>query len=285
MKAKIHWLLLITAVAGGLILAGCGNQLTIKRDNQTGDVVVKTETQPGQVAVIDSNIIIAKPLSGDQITSPIEVSGRAKVSEGKVVIRLRDAFENVMATTTALTGESAENWGFYKVNFDFPVSRTPYGWLEVFSIGPQDNSERNLISLPIFFAGYQNPTVKVFFSNIKEDPNLLDCSKVYPVSREINFDVQPLAGAIAELLRGLTDQDVNSGFVTNIPEEGVKVQSVSAQEGIITIDFNQALQEGVGGSCRVTAIRSQITETLKQFEGVKDVIISIDGKAQDILQP
>jgi len=45
------------------------------------------------------------------------------------------------------------------------------------------------------------------------------------------------------------------------------------------------LEEAVGGSCRVTAIRSQIEQTLKQFSTVQSVIISIDNRTEDILQP
>jgi hypothetical protein len=35
----------------------------------------------------------------------------------------------------------------------------------------------------------------------------------------------------------------------------------------------------------VAAISAQIRETLKQFSTVKGVIISIDGRTEDILQP
>jgi len=35
---------------------------------------------------------------------------------------------------------------------------------------------------------------------------------------------------------------------------------------------------------RVSAIRAQITETLKQFETVNEVIVSIDSRVEDILQ-
>ena len=49
--------------------------------------------------------------------------------------------------------------------------------------------------------------------------------------------------------------------------------------------FNAKIEEGVGGACKVTAIRSQITETLKQFFAVTQVIISVNGKTEGILQP
>jgi spore germination protein GerM len=50
-------------------------------------------------------------------------------------------------------------------------------------------------------------------------------------------------------------------------------------------DFNERLEYQVGGSCRVSAIRAQISETLKQFPTIKDVIILINGRKEDVLQP
>ena len=51
------------------------------------------------------------------------------------------------------------------------------------------------------------------------------------------------------------------------------------------VDFDEQLEFQVGGSCRVSAIRAQIIQTIKQFSTVKDVIISINGRTEDILQP
>jgi len=42
----------------------------------------------------------------------------------------------------------------------------------------------------------------------------------------------------------------------------------------------------VGGSCRVTTIRSQVEQTLMQFPSVTSVRISVEGYADDeVLQP
>jgi spore germination protein GerM len=66
---------------------------------------------------------------------------------------------------------------------------------------------------------------------------------------------------------------------------GTKVQKLTVADGVADVDFNEKLEEGVGGSCMVAAIRAQITETLKQFYSVEQVIISINGRTEDILQP
>ena len=51
------------------------------------------------------------------------------------------------------------------------------------------------------------------------------------------------------------------------------------------MDFSRELNDGVAGSCKVMAIRSQITQTLKQFSEIKGVVISVDGEAEEVLQP
>ncbi|MBU3925210.1 GerMN domain-containing protein, partial [Patescibacteria group bacterium] len=55
--------------------------------------------------------------------------------------------------------------------------------------------------------------------------------------------------------------------------------------GIAKVDFDERLEFQAGGSCRVAAIRAEITETLKQFPTVNNVVISINGRTEDILQP
>ncbi|MFH1582463.1 MAG: GerMN domain-containing protein, partial [bacterium] len=66
---------------------------------------------------------------------------------------------------------------------------------------------------------------------------------------------------------------------------GVEINSLSIINGVARADFNEQLEYQAGGSCRVGAIRAQITETLKQFPTVNEVIISINGRIEDILQP
>ena len=66
---------------------------------------------------------------------------------------------------------------------------------------------------------------------------------------------------------------------------GVRVRTTALANTIFTVDFDKQLEYQVGGSCMVSAIRAQITDTLKQFRKVGTVRISIDGRTEDILQP
>ncbi len=81
-----------------------------------------------------------------------------------------------------------------------------------------------------------------------------------------------------------TLKEQGENFFTSI-NPGVKVQKLAIENGVARVDFDDQLESRVGGSCRVAAIRSQITETLKQFPSVKTVVISINGRTEDILQP
>jgi spore germination protein GerM len=126
--------------------------------------------------------------------------------------------------------------------------------------------------------------VKVFFSNTYEDPNALHCDKVYFSQREIPKSQSIAQDSIKELLKGVNQTEKEAGFFTNI-NEGVKIQGFSIENRVAKIDFNDKLNEEVAGSCRVQAIRAQITETLKQFPEIDDVVISINDNEEDILQP
>jgi hypothetical protein len=133
----------------------------------------------------------------------------------------------------------------------------------------------------------ENPelmTIKVFFGNSEMNPGALDCSINFPIERQI-VKTQAVAGAaLEELLKGPTENEKAQGYFTSI-NSGVKIQKLTIANGTAAVDFDEQLEFQVGGSCRVAAIASQIRETLKQFETVKEVIISINGRTEDILQP
>ena len=122
--------------------------------------------------------------------------------------------------------------------------------------------------------------IKLYFG--KQGDN--SCVNLYPIEREI-VKVEGIARAtIEELLKGLSAEEKETGYFTSI-NEGVKINSLAIVDGTARIDFDETLEKLVGGSCRVGAIRQQITQTLMQFPSIKKVIISIDGRTEDILQP
>lgn len=124
--------------------------------------------------------------------------------------------------------------------------------------------------------------IKVFFNNNILDP--ASCNEVFPVEREIIKTAAVARAALTELLAGTTSEEERDGFVKIIGPD-VKIQSLTIENGVAKVDFNEQLEAGSGGSCRSVAIIAQITATLRQFSSVKNVIISINGRTEDILQP
>ncbi|OGY47604.1 MAG: hypothetical protein A2840_00245 [Candidatus Buchananbacteria bacterium RIFCSPHIGHO2_01_FULL_47_11b] len=276
---------LITPSIGILVLTSLLTGCATLRQVGGSDITVTDSPQAGQVAVIDSNIVVAAPLSNQELTSPVTVSGRAAVPDGIVHLRLLDAANLVMASTTVQALVPGPDWGPFQARLAFDRVTAPFGTLEVFIVNQNNQSEENMIRIPVRFAGFQQQTVTVYFSNSELDPNQIDCSVVYPVIREVSFTPQLIIASIGELLRGPTTKDQGLGYFTSIPQAGVQVQSLEVKDGTVYIDFNSALDEGVAGSCRVLAIRAQITETLKTFSDTDQVVISINGETEEILQP
>ena len=155
-----------------------------------------------------------------------------------------------------------------------------------YSAAPQPVEEPEFLTpeLPIEeLESKETITVQAFFNNNILDPEVT-CTKVFPVERIIPKTQAVGRAALEELLKGPTSAEKQESFSTNINPD-VKIQSLVIENGVAKADFDEQLQFQAGGACRVSAIRAQITETLKQFPTVKTVVISINGQTEDILQP
>lgn len=126
-------------------------------------------------------------------------------------------------------------------------------------------------------------TVEVFFNNSRLDPEF-SCYKVFPVTRVVPSGQDEKLYAIAQLLAGPTEEDKLAQYDTSL-NPGTTLRSLRVADRTAYADFDKQLDFQVGGSCRVGAIRAQITETLKQFAEVDEVVISIQGETEEILQP
>ncbi len=112
----------------------------------------------------------------------------------------------------------------------------------------------------------------------------IETEEVIGLIREVEKGLSIEEATLRKLLDGPTEEEKEDGYFTSINEE-VMVQSFKIEDGVIFVDFSKELEEGVAGSARVMAIRSQIEETLKQFDTIEEVVISIDGETEDVLQP
>jgi spore germination protein GerM len=88
--------------------------------------------------------------------------------------------------------------------------------------------------------------------------------------------------AVNALLEGPTTEEEEEGYSTAIDSEAT-LNSFRIEEKTAYLDFSEELD--ASGSAMVVAVREQIEKTLLQFETIDDVVISINGETEEVLQP
>lgn len=257
----------------------------------------------GVNGVDKSNLIrVDSPLPNQEVSSPLVVKGQARGTwyfEASFPVRLLDGTGKEIAVVPAQAQGEWMTTEFvpFETELIFDAPATSEGTLILEKDNPSGLPENaDQISIPVRFSvpektpsgGSPPPigqtmTVNAFFNNSKQDPEF-SCNKVFPVIRNIPKTAAVARAALEELLKGPAREEMFLGFNTSI-NPGVKIQELTIKDSVARVDFNETLDNPGGGSCRVAAIRAQIEETLKQFSAVKDVIISINGRTEDILQP
>jgi hypothetical protein len=250
----------------------------------------KTFTE-GSVAPIptasqqETNIKVSTPKPNDEVSLPLVIKGEARVFEGQFNYRLRDKDGSVLVESgITVSAQESKEYKSFEVHESYPEPKGDTGTLEVFDYSAKDGSEIDKIAIPVKFKKGDSLTLKVFFNNNQKDPRLDFCEKVYPTERRVPKTKAVAQAALSELLKGPTITERRNGFITQV-SPGVIVQKLTIENGTAKVDFNESLQGYGGGGCAAVAIRSQIEETLKQFPTVKKVVISVNDRTEDILQP
>ncbi len=238
-------------------------------------------------------IRINNPWPNQTIENPLSIEGEARgfwFFEASFPIKLYDGKGNLLGVAIAQAeGEwMTENFVPFQAKLDFSFSVTEKGTLVLEKDNPSGLPENaDELRIPVVFKQVVSPgdtmKVQVYFNNGRMDPEF-SCNKVFPVEREIIKTEAMARATLEELLKGTSEKEESEGFFTSI-NPGVKIQKLTIGNGVAKVDFDERLEFQMGGSCRVAAIRAEITETLKQFPTVKNVIISINGRTEDILQP
>lgn len=240
-------------------------------------------------------VLDGRPIFFDQ---PFGFSGTTTVFENQFSWRVTDDTGLKVAGGKAYANSPDSGlpgpfqvWGFYDA-----LPRSPTGTLLIYDNSPKDGSEVRLLEVPVtvWSDRYSGPSeVIVEFGNNKKDPEMLDCGKVFPVKRIVLAPARDAEVMVAlhELLSGPSATEKVDGYFSSLPE-GVNFPKVESLGGCdYRLDFDESLEQGVGGSCRVLAIRSQIEATVKAncsdkaHANAAKITISINGRTEDILQP
>ncbi|HLN18608.1 MAG TPA: GerMN domain-containing protein [Patescibacteria group bacterium] len=237
----------------------------------------------------DKKIFIRYPREGNVVAGPVEVVGKAKgvwFFEGSFPAKIIDSKGKTIGEAPAtahgewMTTDSVP----FRAIIDVPENYIGPATVVLSGDDPSGQKTPEKIEIPITLEKSGSMRTKIYLNSMYFDPESKDCERVYPVERITTKSKGVARAAIEELLRGVTEEEKEGGYFTNINSD-VKLNSISVAYGVAKVDFSSELGEGVGGACRTSAIISQITQTLQQFPTVKSVVISIDGKSDAILQP
>jgi hypothetical protein len=228
--------------------------------------------------------VLETPAEGAALPTTFDVAGRARDGGRPIEITVLDTKGATLAFVTAPIADVAAGFGRFATRIVLPQATKGTGSVRVAWKSLDGKLPDETVTRKISFGVAQKVTIKVFFPRTSID-GFNDCSLTAALERAVPEKSAVYRTAIDELLKGPTTQEKADGFFTSIPD-GARLRSVAVDsKGKATADFFSSLEKGVAGSCRVTGIRAQITATLLQFPEVRSVVISVDGRVDDVLQP
>jgi hypothetical protein len=251
---------------------------------------LQTSTSSPTADSVAAEIKISSPAANQVIASPLEISGQALgrwYFEGSFPVKLIGDNGEIIAQGFVTAQSDWMNQGFvpFKGELKFNNTTSTLGML-IFSNDNPSGLPQNekQYGVPISFSDIQQMPVKVYFSNDNLNKDITDCSQVFPVDRLIVKTKTTARSAMEQLLAGAMSSETNQGYYSSINPD-VKINSLTISNGTAKIDFYPQIEYQLGGSCRVAAIRAQITKTLEQFPTVQNVVISVNGDVKGALQP
>lgn len=252
-------------------------------DGQTFTQDIGNEMEKRELIRVDN------PRPNQLISSGFEIKGEARGNwyfEASFPAKLIDANNKELAVMPIQAqGEwMTTNFVPFRATMNFSTPTTATGKLilqKSNASGLPEHDDQLIIPVRFGETSADKTIVQAFFGNSSKGA---ECEEVAAVSRAIDKTPRVGQAALEELLEGPSEIERGQGYTTAI-NAGTRLLSLRIENGIAYADFNDELGKNVAGSCRVNAIRAQITDTLKQFSTVSQVQISINGKTEGILQP
>lgn len=276
---KIITLLTIVAIIGVVVVIFN----SMKPISQTDDYNNQVEIKKG--------LVVDNLQENDMISSPFKITGYVNGDgwvgfEGQVgTVSLYDSANTLLdIKPLTATSEWMTSTVRFEANLEFFTTAAEGKLVFRNENASGEPSRDKSVSWKIKFAPVgETINLQAYFSNSKLDPKI-NCEKVFPVNRRVAKTSAVAKAALEQMLKGPSAVEQIAGYVTNI-NEGVRINSLTIENGVAKVDLSDELQRELGGSCRVTAIRAQVVDTLSQFSTVSSVIISVNGNTEDILQP
>ena len=141
-----------------------------------------------------------------------------------------------------------------------------------------------VVTVGAFAQKTETMTIKVYFLNTINDPDLDDCQDVKPTERKIPKTTGVAKAALEELFKGVTPEEEKKGFVSFSPEETSGIlKSINIKNGAAYINFDKIVYKKLGSATTSCGggFFSSIEATLKQFPTIKKVFYAIERSPAD----
>lgn len=201
-----------------------------------------------------------------ELTNPLAIGGTARTFENNVALRARSARGEIIAEDfTTARGDMGQHNPYRGTLW---LTRPPGDRIivEALEYSARDGSEQSVARVERPFS-VANVEVALYLPDAQ-------CTRV-----EKRMHTMPKSVAMARLLVEALMRAPGTPF-----PKASRVESVNLKDGVVTVDFNERLQN-VGGSCAAQMIRQSVTRTLRQLPSVREVVIQAGGSERLALQP
>jgi len=106
------------------------------------------QTNPDPVDPADPSIIVSAPVANDSVTSPIHVTGQARVFEAVVSLTLFDENGDEIVSTTTMAAEG-QVLSAFSADMSFSVTTDTPACLWVFESSARDGEPVNVVQVPL----------------------------------------------------------------------------------------------------------------------------------------
>ncbi len=118
----------------------------------TEEIAVTFPPQTSSSSGAEANIVVTSPVAGATITSPVVITGRARVFENAFSYRVRDADGTLLAEGNG-TADAPDIglFGPFTVSLSYPPASGTTGTVEVFDYSAKDGTPIDVVTIPVSF--------------------------------------------------------------------------------------------------------------------------------------
>ncbi len=142
-----------------------------------------------------------------------------------------------------------------------------------------EDSEEKVVKPKIQEPDYNFRETKLYFISISSNGG--DISLI-SINRKIKYTDSPLTATLNALLAGLTTSELNSGYISLIPDN-TEISGVTISDGTAFINFNESFLFNPFGREGYVGQLKQVVFTATEYSTVKRVQFLIEGKKQKYL--